>query len=106
MIPSLFDLTGRVAVVSGAASGMGRAMALAFAQAGADLLLADLNVDGVTKTTTEIEQIGRRAIPVRCDVSEPEQIRDLFARLDFEFGQIDILANVAGEGLMARPEEI
>src|SRR5437763_600842 len=106
MIPSLFDLTGRVAVVSGAASGMGRAMAMAFAKAGAELMLADLNADGATNTVAEIEALGRRAVAVRCDVSDPDQIRKLFARLDTQFGRIDVLANVAGEGLMAKPEDI
>jgi NAD(P)-dependent dehydrogenase (short-subunit alcohol dehydrogenase family) len=106
MIQSLFDLTGRAALVSGAASGMGRAMALTFAHAGADVMLADLNADGAAKTAAEIAALGRRALPVRCDVSEPDQVRELFARLDSEFGRIDVLANVAGEGLLAKPEEI
>lgn len=106
MIQRLFDLSGRVALVSGAASGMGRAMALTFAEAGADLMLADLNAEGMAKTAAEIEKFGRRAIPVRCDMSEPDQIRAMFGRLDKEFGRIDVQANVAGEGLLAPPEEI
>jgi NAD(P)-dependent dehydrogenase (short-subunit alcohol dehydrogenase family) len=105
-IPSLFNLTGRVAVVSGAASGMGRAMALTFAEAGADLLLADLNAEGMGNTAAEIGRTGRRAVAVHCDVSDPEQIRVLYAKLDIEFGKVDILANVAGEGLLAKPEEV
>jgi NAD(P)-dependent dehydrogenase (short-subunit alcohol dehydrogenase family) len=103
---SLFDLTGRVALVSGAASGLGRAMALAFAQHGADLVLADLNTAGMEKTATQISQLGRRAMPVTCDVSQPEPIRDLFAQLDKGFGRIDVLGNVAGEGILGKPEEI
>jgi NAD(P)-dependent dehydrogenase (short-subunit alcohol dehydrogenase family) len=106
VIHRLFDLTGRVALVSGAASGMGRAMALAFAEAGADLMLADLNAEGVQKTAATIEGMGRRAQPVRCDVSDPEQIRALFAQLDRTFGRIDVLGNVAGEGILGKPEEI
>ena len=102
----LFDLTGRVALVSGAASGMGRAMSLALAQHGADLMLADLNAEGVRQTAEQIVALGRRAVAVTCNVSEPEAIRDLFARLDRIFGQIDFLANVAGEGIMAPPLEI
>lgn len=103
---SLFDLSGRVALISGAASGMGRASSLALAEHGADLLLADLNADGVARTAAEIEGLGRRAIPVTCDVSNITQIRDLFATLDREFGRIDFLGNIAGEGMMAKPEEI
>jgi NAD(P)-dependent dehydrogenase (short-subunit alcohol dehydrogenase family) len=103
---NLFDLSGRVALVSGAAQGMGRAMALALAEAGADLVLADLNTDGVRQTAGVIEGLGRRALPATCDVSVPEQIRALFAQLDRTFGRIDFLGNVAGDAVRARPEEI
>lgn len=102
----LFDLSGRVALVSGAASGMGRAMSLALAEAGADLLLADINDGGMRQTAAVIEGLGRRAVPVVCDVSDVWQIQAMFARLDQEFGRIDFLGNVAGESIMAPPEEI
>jgi len=104
--PSFFDLTGRVALVSGAASGMGRAMALALAECGADVMLADLNADGAEKTAEDARNLGRRAVAVQCDVSQPEQIRAMFAQLDREFARIDFLGNVAGEPVLARPEEI
>jgi NAD(P)-dependent dehydrogenase (short-subunit alcohol dehydrogenase family) len=103
---SLFDLKGRVALVTGAASGMGRASALALATHGADLLLADLNGDGVQQTAGDIQAIGRRAVAVTCNVSDVDQIRSLYRRLDKEFGRIDFLANVAGEGMLGKPEEI
>jgi NAD(P)-dependent dehydrogenase (short-subunit alcohol dehydrogenase family) len=106
MSANLFDLTGRVALVSGAARGMGRAMATALAEAGADLVLADLNTAGVQQTAEHITSLGRRALPVTCDVSDPAQIREIFRRLDSEFGRIDFLGNVAGEARRARPEEI
>ena len=106
MTSNLFDLTGRVALVSGAASGMGRAMSLAFAQAGADLMLVDINADGMAKTAAEIERLGKKVVPVNCDVSDPVQIRSLFAKLDKEFGRINVQANVAGEAMLAPPEEI
>lgn len=105
-VQSLFDLTGRVALVSGAAQGVGRAMSLAFAEAGADVLLADLNEEGAQQTAAEIESLGRRALAIRCDVSEPEQIRPMFARLDDEFGRIDVLANVAGGSVELGPPEL
>jgi NAD(P)-dependent dehydrogenase (short-subunit alcohol dehydrogenase family) len=101
----LFDLSGRVALVSGAAQGVGRALSLAFAEVGADLILADLNEEGTSQTAREIEAMGRRAIPVRCDVSAPDQIRSMFARLDSEFGRIDVLANVAGGEVSLGPPE-
>jgi NAD(P)-dependent dehydrogenase (short-subunit alcohol dehydrogenase family) len=106
MLHALFDLTDRVAVVSGAASGLGRAMSLAFAEAGAHLMLVDRNLEGAEQTTAAIGKLGRRAQPVRCDVSDPEQIRDLFIQVDRTFGRIDVLGNVAGEGILGRPEEL
>ena len=102
----MFDLSGRVAVVSGAASGMGRAMSLALAEAGTDLMLADINLEGAEKTAGEIEAMGRRAVPVNCNVSRPDEIRAMFAQLDDEFGRVDFLGNVAGEAVRAKPEVI
>lgn len=106
MSSSLFDLTGKVALVSGAAQGIGRAMSLALAEAGADVMLVDLNTAGGETTATDIRNYGPRALFVNCNVSEPEQIRAMFARLDRDFGRIDFLGNVAGEGLLGAPEDI
>jgi len=104
--PALFDLSGRVALVSGAASGMGRAMSIALAEAGADLMIMGRNLSGVEKTAVEIEKLGRRAVAVQCDVSQPEQIRRVFAQLDRDFGRIDFLGNVAGEAALGAPADI
>lgn len=106
MPAGLFDLTGRVAVVSGAAQGLGRAMALALAEHGANLLLVDRNADGAKQTAQRIAALGRRAVVHACDVSEPVQVRELFAALDREFGRIDFLGNVAGDGIHGKPEDI
>jgi len=106
MPSSLFDLSGKTALVSGAAQGMGRAMALALAEAGADLLLADLNPEGGNATREAIQSLGRRAEFAVCDVSRPEQIRGLFAQLDRDFGRIDFLGNVAGDARLGAPEDI
>lgn len=106
MPSSLFDLSGKVALVSGAAQGMGRAMSLALAEAGADLMLVDLNTASGEATAKEVRALGRRAVFANCNVSEPEQIRALFTQLDRDFGRIDFLGNVAGEGSMGSPEDI
>lgn len=106
MSATLFDLSGKIALVSGAAQGLGRAMACALAEAGADLLLADRNAEGAQQTASRIESLGRRALAVPCNVSEPAEIRLLFRRLDAEFGRIDFLGNVAGDAVLALPEEI
>jgi len=102
----MFNLSGKVAIVSGAAQGLGRAMATALAEAGADLLIVDRNEDGVRQTAVEIQSSGRRVLPAKADVSDPVQIRQLFSRLDAEFGRVDFLGNVAGDGILAPPERI
>ena len=81
-------------------------MSIAVAEAGADVLIIDINEEGMQDTVATIEQLGRRAIPVLCDVAEPDQIRAAYKTLDDEFGRIDFLANVAGEGVREKPETI
>jgi NAD(P)-dependent dehydrogenase (short-subunit alcohol dehydrogenase family) len=106
MILDKFKLDGRVAVVSGAASGMGKNMAIGLAEAGANLLLADINDEGMQATADEITALGRRAVPVHCDVSCFDDIEALWDVLDSEYGKVDFLGNVAGEGVLSRPEEL
>ena len=106
MTPKLFDLAGKVALVTGAAQGLGRAMSLALAEAGGDLLLVDRNETGARETAADIGKLGRRAVVAKCDVADPVQIRELFRLVDAEFGQLDFLGNVAGEGILGTPEDI
>ena len=106
MTHPMFDLSGRVALVSGAASGFGRAISIGFAECGADLMLADIDPEGMQDTADHIERLGRRVIPVICDVTDPAQIRAMFARLDQDYGRIDILGNVVGNAANGRPEEM
>lgn len=107
MTPSdTFDMSDRVAMVSGAGRGMGRAMALAFAGAGADVVVVDIDEVSNQETASEIEGLGRRALSVACDVSDCEAIEALYRTIDAEFGRIDVVANVAGEGVLAEPEEM
>lgn len=102
----MFNLSGKVAVVSGAAQGLGRATSLAVAQHGADVLLIDRNKDGAENTASEIRSMGQRAIVAQCDVSDPSAIAELFRVVDSEFGRVDFLGNIAGDGILARPEEL
>ena len=106
MSSTLFDLSHKVAVVTGAAQGIGRAMSMALAEAGADLMLVDRNEAGVRQTAADIAKLGRRAEVAVINVSEPAQIRTLFVRVDAEFGRVDFLGNVAGEGILGAPEDI
>jgi NAD(P)-dependent dehydrogenase (short-subunit alcohol dehydrogenase family) len=102
----LFDLHGRVALVSGSAQGMGRSMAMAFAEAGADLLLTDINPVGVQATAEYIRGLGRRAVVIQSDITDVDQIRAVFQTLDKEFGRIDILGAVFGPGIRVSAEDI
>ncbi|MEI6325797.1 MAG: SDR family oxidoreductase [Gemmataceae bacterium] len=102
----IFDLSGKVAIVSGAASGMGRATAIALAEHGAKLLLVDLNEEGLKQTQSMIAASGPRPTIQICDTSDLTLIGKLFAKLDLEMGRIDFLANIAGEGILAKPENI
>ena len=106
MTTAMFDLSGKVALVSGAAQGLGRAMATALAEAGADLMMVDRNEDGVRETARHIEKLGRRVVAAKSDVSDPRQILEFFSNLDVEFARLDFLGNVAGDGILAPPEDI
>ena len=97
----MFDLGGRVAMVTGTAQGLGRAMALALAEAGADLVLLDLNEAGNEATAEQARALGRRALAIAGDVTDFGHIDHVFERIDREFGRIDFLGNVAGNARMA-----
>jgi NAD(P)-dependent dehydrogenase (short-subunit alcohol dehydrogenase family) len=102
----LFSLEGRVAVVTGAAAGIGRAIAVGLAENGADVAVCDINEDGLANTVRSIRALGRKGIAVRCDVEHPSEIEHLFAEVDRSFGRIDILVNNVGHVARAKPEEL
>jgi NAD(P)-dependent dehydrogenase (short-subunit alcohol dehydrogenase family) len=92
----LFDLSGRVAFITGAASGFGEAIALGFAGFGCDIVATDVNFEGAQATAAKVCAKGRRALPLAVDVGSPEQIEAGFAAAAAEFGTVDILVNSAG----------
>ncbi|MBL8550329.1 MAG: 3-oxoacyl-ACP reductase FabG [Hyphomonadaceae bacterium] len=92
-------LAGKVAVVSGAAVGLGQAFAERLARDGADVLLVDLNE--ASETAARIEALGRRAVSVRCDVSDPTAVEAMAQQCRSAFGRCDILVNNAGIYFMA-----
>src|SRR3954466_6011553 len=91
-----FDLSGRVAVVVGATSGIGKSNALGLADAGADVLPTGRRADLVNCAASEVQSRGCRSLAVPADVSDDQSIRDLTQRVIAEFGKIDILVNAAG----------
>jgi NAD(P)-dependent dehydrogenase (short-subunit alcohol dehydrogenase family) len=90
---------GKIVLVTGAASGLGRGITLAFARAGADLVLADINEDGLRETARMVEGLGRRVTIKRVDVSDRAQMEEFARDVLSEWGRVDILVNNAGVGV-------
>jgi 3-oxoacyl-[acyl-carrier protein] reductase len=90
------NLEGRVAFVTGAAQGIGRAIALALAEAGADIAGGDVNMERMQETAKEIEALGRKAIAVKLDVSDPASVKEAVGKVYEAWQKIDILVNNAG----------
>jgi NAD(P)-dependent dehydrogenase (short-subunit alcohol dehydrogenase family) len=93
-----FRLEGRVAIITGASSGLGVAFAQAFAEAGADVGLGARRVDRLADTAGLVEAAGRRTVSIRTDVSRPEDCQGLVQATHEAFGRVDILVNNAGVG--------
>jgi len=101
-------LQNKVAVVTGSARGIGKAIALKFAHAGANVVVTNTNIDGMNQTVHEIVAIGRKAIAVKCNVTDAAEVSELVKRIQEVFPTIDILVNNAGltrDNLMIRMAE-
>src|SRR3954464_3066752 len=100
MSKNTLDFTGKVALVTGASSGMGLATAKAFAEAGAAVVLADIREDLVRAEAEKLSAVGQRAIAVRGGVSNDDEAAAMVDRAVAEFGRLDVAFNNAG--VMAR----
>lgn len=100
------ELVGKVAVVTGGASGIGRGVVLAMAQSGADVVIGDVNEERMATTAAEVTGLGRKAIAVRCDVTSDTDVDTLAQRALSEFGHIDVVMNNAGVSVVGPPERI
>lgn len=92
----MFELTGKVAVVTGAAQGLGQGAAIGFAGQGADVVCLDLNAEACAETAAQIQALGRKALSIGCDVSDEPSVRAAIAQAAGIVGHFDILLNAAG----------
>lgn len=101
-------LENKNAIVTGAAQGIGKSIALALAKAGANIVVSDVNLEEAEKTAKEIEALGRKAIAVKCNVADANDVSELVKKSQETFTTLDILVNNAGvtrDNLMMRMEE-
>src|SRR5215469_8210836 len=98
---SLFDLSNKVALVTGGSRGLGRAMVLAFARAGADVAIASRKIEACEAVAREVEKLGRRALPFAAHVGNWEDNDRLAEAAYKHFGRVDILVNNAGMSPLA-----
>ena len=105
-VQKLFDLSGRVALVTGGGTGIGRQMATALAEAGADVVLCARKAERCEEAAAELARLGVRALGLRCDVRDQEEVLAVVARACHDFGRLDILVNNAGTVWAGWPEDI
>ncbi|MGA8075021.1 MAG: SDR family oxidoreductase [Candidatus Acidiferrales bacterium] len=105
-VKQLFDLTGRVAIVTGGAAGLGLQMAEALAEMGANVVLCARKKDRCEQAAKELAKLGVKTLALECDVRNPASIREVVDRSAAEFGQIDILINNAGVSWGAPVEDM
>lgn len=106
MSRDMFELNGRVAIVTGGNGGIGQAIATALAEAGATVVIAARNEEKTAKAVEKIRKTGPRCIGVRCDVTSEEDIRNTVQKAVQDFGRLDILVNDAGTSAAAPPQSI
>lgn len=99
----MFDLTGKVAIVTGGYQGIGRGIAEGLAEAGANIVICARNYERCVEACTGIEKLGVKTLPIRCDVTQTEEVETLVLKTVKEMGKINILVNNAGIGGSEKP---
>ncbi len=102
----LFDLSGKVAVVTGGSGGLGKAAAMGLASFGADVVVTSRRISPLEEVAEEIEKLGRKALPVSCDVVQEESVNAMVEKTIGEFGRLDIMLTSAGIAKRAPAEEM
>lgn len=104
-IKNLFNLEGKVAIVTGGAGGLGKALAIGLAAYGADIVVTGRTIATLEETAKEVTALGRKCKPIACDVTVEEQVVKMVDETVKEFGKVDILVNVAGLAIRHPAEE-
>ena len=105
-LKGLFDLTGKVAVVTGGSGGAGKAISVGLALYGADVVVTSRTLSTLEETAAEVEKVGKKALPISCDVVDQESVNQMMSRTVKEFGKVDILVTAAGIALRDPAEEM
>jgi NAD(P)-dependent dehydrogenase (short-subunit alcohol dehydrogenase family) len=106
MLLEKFSLAGQIGIVTGGGQGLGKVFCRAFAEAGADIVVAEINPQTGPETVVELQRMGRRALYVQTDVSDRASVRAMVARCLHEYGRIDFLMNNAGITKWCEAEDV
>jgi gluconate 5-dehydrogenase len=105
-LKNMFDLSGKVAVVTGGSGGAGKAISIGLALYGADVVVTSRTLSTLEDTAAEVEKLGRKALPVSCDVSDPESVDNMMKKTIEKFGKVDIMVTAAGIALRSEAEKM
>lgn len=105
-VKNLFDLTGKVAIVTGGGRGLGQQMAEGFAEAGAHVVVCSRKVESCLEVSEELQKLGVESIALKCDVTNPDDVNHVVSKTLERFGRIDILVNNSGASWGAPVEEM
>jgi len=106
MPASPFSLENKIAIVTGGGVGIGRSVAVEFARAGADVVVASRKLENLEPVTAEIKTLGRRSFAMAVDVRQEDAVKELVERTVRDLGRLDIMVNNAGASFRANPEDI
>jgi gluconate 5-dehydrogenase len=103
---NMFDLTGKVAVVTGGSGGAGKAISIGLALYGADIVCTSRTLSTLEETAAEVKKLGKKALPVSCDVTDPKSVDAMMKKTIEEFGKVDIMVTAAGIALRNEAENM